>query len=411
MLKEQWKKSLTGWNRQADFILPGGEFGMKRTSPFIFYLFYYAALAFYMPFIVLYFQGLGFNGAQIGLLTGIAPLITMVSAPFWTGLADSKQRHKLILSLTLIVVITLAIIFPLMKTLVPVILLVCMFSLFAAPIISFADSATMTMLADEKEMYGCIRLGGTIGWGLMAPAAGILIQAYGIKLAFWGYAVVMSLALGISLKFTFGQKVEAVSLRGNVRQMLSNRRWVFFLCLAFVGGVAFACINSYLSPYLKELGASKTTMGFALTISTLGELPILFFANHLLKRFKAYGLFVVGLTITGLRLLLYAAFNFAAGILVFQLLNGMTFPMVWVAGVSYADENSSEGMKSTAQGLLGAMVYGFGAALGGLVGGLMLGSLGGRTMYLVVGIIVLVSVATLTMLDKVDRTHQARSII
>jgi MFS transporter, PPP family, 3-phenylpropionic acid transporter len=157
---------------------------MKRTSPFIFYLFYYAALAFYMPFIVLYFQGLGFNGAQIGLLTGIAPLITMVSAPFWTRLADSKQRHKLILSLTLIVVITLAIIFPLMKTLIPVILLVCMFSLFAAPIISFADSATMTMLADEKEMYGRIRLGGTIGWGLMAPAAGMLIQAYGIKLAF-----------------------------------------------------------------------------------------------------------------------------------------------------------------------------------------------------------------------------------
>jgi MFS family permease len=89
----------------------------------------------------------------------------------------------------------------------------------------------------------------------------------------------------------------------------------------------------------------------------------------------------------------------------------MTFPMVWVAGVSYADENSSEGMKSTAQGLLGAMVYGFGAALGGLVGGLILGSLGGRTMYLVVGSFVLVSVATLTMLDKADRTRKAGSLI
>jgi predicted MFS family arabinose efflux permease len=57
------------------------------------------------------------------------------------------------------------------------------------------------------------------------------------------------------------------------------------------------------------------------------------------------------------------------------------------------------------------MVYGFGAALGGLVGGLILGSLGGRTMYLVVGSFVLVSVATLTMLDKADRTRKAGSLI
>jgi MFS family permease len=217
---------------------------MKRTSPFMFYLCYYAALAFYMPFIVLYFQGLGFNGVQIGLLTGIAPLITMVSAPFWTGLADYKQRHKLIMSLTLIVVIALAIIFPLLKTLAPVILLVCMFSLFAAPIISFADSATLTMLANEKELYGCGRLGGTIGWGLMAPAAGMLIQAYGIKLAFWGYAVVMSLALIIGQKFTYGQKVEVASLGGNVRQMLANRRW--FFSMPGIRGWGSLCLHQQL---------------------------------------------------------------------------------------------------------------------------------------------------------------------
>jgi PPP family 3-phenylpropionic acid transporter len=133
----------------------------------------------------------------------------------------------------------------------------------------------MTMLANEKEMYGRVRLGGTIGWGLIAPMAGVLIQGYGIKLAFWRYAVVMTLALITSQRFTFGQRVESVSLRGDVRRMLSNRRWALFLCLAFVGGVAFACINNYISPYLEELGASKTTMGIALTISTLGELPVL----------------------------------------------------------------------------------------------------------------------------------------
>ena len=54
------------------------------------------------PFIILYFQELGFSGAQIGLLAGMAPLVTMVGAPLWTGLADAKGRHKLIMSLTIL---------------------------------------------------------------------------------------------------------------------------------------------------------------------------------------------------------------------------------------------------------------------------------------------------------------------
>lgn len=384
---------------------------MKKSVPFMFYLLYYAAASFTLPFIILYFQESGFSGAQIGLLAGMAPLITLVGAPLWTGLADVKRRHKLVMGLAILGAVTFASIFPLFKTLIPVIILVFLFSLFSSPIISFADSATMTMLAGEKAMYGRVRLGGTIGWGLMAPLAGIIIQSYGLRWVFWGYTPIMLLAFIVSQKFTFGKEVENISFRGDIRKVLTNQRWVFFLSLAFMGGVAFTSINSYLSPYMDELGISRSMMGIALTISTLGELPILFFANRLLKRFGAHGLLVLGVTITGVRLLLYSWLNFTAGILFFQFLNGMTFPMVWVAGVSYADENSPPDMKATAQGLLGAMVFGIGAATGGLLGGLMLGSIGGRWMYLVIGIIVLMSVAVITLLERVERARQARSLI
>jgi len=384
---------------------------MKKTVPFMFYLLYYAAASFCLPYIVLYFQELGFNGAQIGLMMGMAPIITLVGAPFWTGLADAKGRHKLIMSLTILGTIVFVSIFPFLKTLIPIIVLVFLFSLFSAPTISFADSATMTMLAEEKAMYGRVRLGGTVGWGVFAVLAGVIIQSYGIKWAFWGYALIMLLAFIVSQKFTFGKRVENVSLGGDIRKVLSNRRWIFFLCLAFVGGVAFTAINIFLSPYLEELGASRSTMGIALTISTVGELPVLFFANRLLKRFGAYGLFGLGMTMTGLRLLLYAWLNFPAGILIFQLLNGMTFPIVWVAGVSYANENAPEGMKATAQGLLGAMVYGFGAAAGGLAGGLMIESIGGRWMYLIIGSLVLISVAVITLLERAEQARQAKGLI
>jgi len=304
------------------------------------------------------------------------------------------------MSLTLAVAALLALIFPTFKTLGPVILLAALVAFFGAPITSLADSATMTMLAGEKEMFGRVRLGGTIGWGLAAPVAGLLIQTYGLKLAFWGYAALMFLALVVSQRFVFGQSAKGVPLQGSVRTLLGNRRWVLFLATAFVGGMGFASINNYLLPYMEELKTSKTTMGIALTIAIIFELPVLFFADRLLKYFKAHGLLMLGTTITGVRLLLYAAFNFPAGVLVVQILNGLTFPVVWVAGVSYADENAPAGMSATAQGLFGAMVFGFGAAAGGFTGGLLLASIGGRGMYLVFGVVVLVSIAIITLIER-----------
>ena len=80
---------------------------MKKIWPFSFYLLYFGANACFLPYMVLYYQSLDFSGAQIGMLTAISPLITLVSAPFWTGIADASHRHKLVLTVTLLTSINL----------------------------------------------------------------------------------------------------------------------------------------------------------------------------------------------------------------------------------------------------------------------------------------------------------------
>lgn len=383
---------------------------MKRTWPFMFYMAYFAAGVFLQPNIVLYLQKLGFTGAQIGLLSAITPIVVMLGAPLWTGLADAHNRHKLIMSLTIIISIITASIFPLVRTFESIIPFVILYALVAAPTTSFADSATMTMLGDDKAMYGRVRLGGTFGWGLVALLAGPIIGAYGIQWAFWGYSVIMIFALLFSLKFSYAQKPRQESLAGDIRQVLIDRRWILFLALAFVGGIAFTAMNSFLFPYMEELNIGSSTRSIALTIATISELPIFFFANYLLKRFKAHGLMTLAMLITGIRLILYGLLNFQAGILGFQVLNGLTYPLFWVAGVSYANEISPAGMKSTAQGLVGAMVFGFGAAAGGLACGLLLGGPGGQWLFLSIGIFVLICVTVIGMIERVQRAPQARSL-
>ena len=366
---------------------------MKKIWPFSYYFLYFAAFSALMPFFVLFYQRLGFSGPQIGLLTGIPPLITLVAAPFWTGVADSRRWHKLVMGVGMSVAILSIFLLPSFTSFVIIFMLIIVFNVFASPIASLADSATMNMLGEERAMYGRIRMGGTIGWGLFAPIAGALVQNYGLKLAFWSYSAIMLINLFVSQRFVHSSHEEGTTRPSGIRVLLTNRRWINFLFIAFLGGLGTFAVNAYLFPYMAELGARETTMGFALTISTLTEMPIFFFGDRLVKRFTNYGLLILALVMVAIRSLLLSAVNTPLMVLALQAFGGTIFPAMWLAGVSYADQNAPAGLKSSAQGLFGAMCFGFGSAVGGFLGGLLLESVGGRGMFLIFGIIVLVGLA------------------
>jgi MFS family permease len=140
---------------------------------------------------------------------------------------------------------------------------------------------------------------------------------------------------------------------------------------------------------MTSLGTPEDMLGWVLAFGTVSEVPVLFFGNYLLKWFKPTGLLFLTILLTGVRLLLFGvATNYQFG-MVLQIFNGVTFPAMWMAGVAYADENAPPGLKTTAQGLFSAIVFGFGAATGGFVGGPLMESLGGHNLYLLFGSVIL----------------------
>lgn len=373
---------------------------MKKIYPFLFYLLYFGANACFLPYIVLYYQSLGFTGTQIGLLSAISPLISLVGAPFWTGLADVSRRHRLIMSITLLVSIGLVATFPLLKTIGAVLVLISLYSFMIAPVNSFADSATMTMLGDQQNMYGRIRSGGTIGWGFIAPIAGIVVERFGLNWAFWSYAGVMFVGFLFSQQFKYKHVQQTVSLKSGMRDLFSNRRMVLFLTTAFFAGMSLMAINAYLAPYLAELGIRSSLLGVALAIATISELPVLFFGNRLLAKLKPHGLLTLSMCAVTIRLFFYAIFQTTAGILWFQLINGFTFAALWVAGVSYINENAPPGLSATTQAVFGAAVFGFGAAGGGFIGGILLEQVGGAAMFAFFGFTTLMMLIVYTLLER-----------
>jgi len=375
---------------------------MKKIWPFSFYFFYFAAFSALMPFLVLLYQELNFTGTQIGLLTGLPQLILLFAAPFWTSVADRKHLHRLVLTLGIGISIAAIILLNSMTMFVAVFLIILTFNFFLAPVSPLVDSATLSMLGANRAMYGRLRMGGTIGWGLIAPIAGALVDHYGLKISFWGYSVFMLINLFVAQKIVHHDVREhAQSSNQGIRYFFTNRKWLFFLFSAFLGGLGSLTVTSYLFPYMAEMGSTKYMMGIATLIATITEFPIFFVANRLVKRFTAQGLFLWSLVFVGIRSFLFAWVRTPMAVLVVQAFGGMIFPAMWSAGVAYADEQAPAGLKSTAQGLFGAISFGFVSAVGGLIGGMLLESVGGRGMFFVFGILILGGLAVVEMVRRI----------
>jgi PPP family 3-phenylpropionic acid transporter len=356
----------------------------KYLWPFIFYFIFYAGVASFGPYQVLYYQSLSFTGAQIGLLVGSTPLVTLVSVPLITSLADRTNKHRLIMSLSLLVIVSILVIIPFTKTFIPLFGLAIFFSVFFSSTMPLSNSATMFMLADRKELYGRMRLGGTIGFGIVAIVTGSMVENQGLKIAYWSAAGLFLIALLVSQKLVHGEGAsQKLAMRGRAIDVLKNPHFLLFLLIGLCGGISFATLNTYLFPFMKTLGAGEGLMGLALTIGTLVEIPVLFFANRLLQRFRAYTILIFSLCMTCLRFLLLVVAPNPTFVLFVQLLNGLNYPLLTVAGVTYADEHAPPGYRATTQGLFNATMGGVGAAVGGFMGGLLFESVGAKGMYLV----------------------------
>ena len=336
-----------------------------------FYFFFFGAVSCLIPFLTLHYQDLGLDGRQIGFLSGIVPLITMVSAAVWGAVADATQKHRLILLLAIAGTWTAVFTMSRATSFLALIPLVSVYAFFVAPAIPLVDNSVMALLGERKSDYGRIRVWGAYGWGIAATIIGVVIQRSGLTWAFTGYLILMAVLFLVAT----GLSVKSVPLGGKfgsgLRVLMTNTQWVTFVAVALIVGMSLGIFLNYLFLYLEEMGASNTIMGLSLTMSTVSEIPIFLYSKKLLDRWGAKALLAFAIFFTVVRAFAYVAMTAPWQVLFISLLHGPTFAAMWTAGVAYADESAPPGLGATAQGIFSGMVMGFGLALGAFVGGIL----------------------------------------
>ncbi|MCZ2113349.1 MAG: MFS transporter, partial [Anaerolineae bacterium] len=370
------------------------------------YFFYHAALACLYPFMTLYYQERGMSGAQIGLLAGVVPLVTWLSAPLWCGMADARGRHRAALLLAVAGVWLATALLGFAASFPALLLAVIAFAFFDGPILPLVDNTVMALLGDRKTDYSRVRVWGAIAWGLAALALAPLLERAGLRWAFYGFLFFMAINFVAATRLPM-DVVESArhAYTAGLGVLLRKGRFLLLLMVTLIYGITMGAQFSYLFLYLDELGASRSLMAVSLTVSTIIEVPFWYISARMLRRFGTGWMIVLALTLAVAR-------HFWLGIMVnpwlvlpISLLEGMGFAVFYTAGVAGADAAAPSGLGATSQGLFSGMLFGLGSALGGFMGGPLHGVIGFAGFFTALGWL---SLATLIVFVAARSLSQTR---
>lgn len=347
------------------------------------FFFGFASLGAWMPTLTVWYEDNGLPKSQMGYMAALPWLVMLVVQPVWGIIADRTGKQRCMLATT----VTAAIVFVFFPVAAnntgSMIAMTLIMALFNTPVLPLLDSISLDMVASGAiPSYASFRF-----WGAPGFAAGALLASW--LVGFWSVDAIFYLAaffLFLLLLMIAGLKsgpqatAEAYSTKG-ITQLLKDKLLIVFMLVIVLVSVAQSSSSFYLTVYLREIGATSGITGTALAVQALSELPFYFLAAWLLKRTTADKIVLIAIFGTAVRLGLYALNTKATSVIGIELLNGITWTLLWIAAVDYVDHRVNPAWRTTGQSLLWAAYYGAGAIAGNILSGRLYEVMPMRNVY------------------------------
>jgi MFS transporter, PPP family, 3-phenylpropionic acid transporter len=260
----------------------------------LYYFLWIGGSGFLMPFVSLFYKSRGLSGTEIGLLSTFAAITGMLAAPFWGRKGDASRNPRRLIMLALLCSACFALLRGIQSAFWAISIFIILDALMGSGAGSLSSVQAVNAAEGEKAGFGSIRLWGSLGWAVITPVAGLLIERLGLYVPFAGYAATAALAVFV-LFFVRGQskvKVEAVQTRRlPVRELmraLTHNRPMVGLALAFLTiWITTMGRSQFETLYMNQLGAQAGLIGMANTVGALFEVPFMLIADRLIRRFGA----------------------------------------------------------------------------------------------------------------------------
>lgn len=355
------------------------------------YFLIFALVGILVPYFPLFAKALGLSGTQIGLLVATGAVVRTIAPPLWGYTADRLAARRPLLVLAALA--TAALVAPLLRagSAATLALWFAAFHLCMSPLVPFVDAATWERVVESGGDYGRVRLWGSIGFILASAAAGWITEHFTVTYALAGCAPLCVFLAFAAIRLP--KHRVALQERAKIRRLLpalaSARLRLLFLTAAIMQ-VSHGAFYAFFSIHLGRLGFEPAAAGVAWATGVGAEVALMYGSAAFFSRIKPERMLVIAFGIAAVRWWITAGTSALAAVLLAQALHAFTFAGFHIAALQTLHRIVPSAVRTTAQGLYGAISFGLGGSLGMALSGVVADRFGTGGLFALSGAVAIV---------------------
>ncbi len=353
------------------------------------YFLYFGVMGMFLPYFNLYCYQIGFSGWQIGMLSTVRSVVTIVFSLLWSLLADRFHTRRSIYILCNFFSAAAWAFFLFTSDFLWMLAITVLYGIFYSPLIAFLEAFAMDVLGRDKKSYGRMRAWGSVAFIISVLTLGRIIEPYGVK-------IILSLILALSwiqalvaMGFPKQRDVQKERSAGTWRLLLKPRVLVFLLC-GFLMLLSHGAYYTFFSIHLSELGYGAFFIGATWATAVCAEIVAMVFSQRIFKRFRYEMVIAFSFGVAVVR---WAGLWFAEAapwLVLLQLTHAVTYGTFHMASILYIDLLTPKEAKTIGQAVNNAVSYGLGLMAGFFISGALYQKIGAHALFGLSGLAALV---------------------
>ena len=334
-----------------------------------------------LPYLPLYLAHVGLSGGEVGVLTGMQPILRWIAAIGWAYVADRWRIRRTIIVTTAAVGGLGFIPFCFVRDFGALALVIAWVGLLHGAIIPLVDATVMDHLPRLGGDYGRVRLWGSVAFVVAALASAAAVHAFGA-------VVVPFLVLGPVVALPPALARLPIEQLGHEAHFQPPWRLLTppvcaLLATVFLVNASAGAFVAFFALHVARLGLPDSVPGIAWGFAVSAEVVLLFAGARMLERIPAETLIVVAAGASAGRWAITAVATGQTTLVAVQAGQAFTFGALHIASLALVARLVPPASSTSGQALYGLVGFGLGGSAGMLLGAALVDRIGTGRLFAV----------------------------
>jgi PPP family 3-phenylpropionic acid transporter len=251
-----------------------------------------------------------------------------------------------------------------------------------------SDAMAVHVSEEAGTGYGSVRVWASVGWILVVPVSGWLIESFGFEAGFLGMSLMWLVGALVTLlihpQYFVSPKLAGQpnsNLRTAFQHIARDRTLLGYAIAVIFMGFLNNGVLQFENVFLAELGASKQLISIAGILSAVVELPFMVYADRYVRRVGAHRVMLFAISMLFFQRAAVLAFPSIATIMFVRFIGGVSFSFMTIASVFLISSRTHPGETGTVLAIYTVTLAGLVGMLAAPVSGAIFDAIGARWLY------------------------------